>query len=217
MGARGLFITIEGIEGGGKSTALEYLQQFLRDAGVDLVATRGPGGTQLGEELRSQLLSPHRECMDPVAELLLVFAARAQHIVEVIEPALAAGRWVLCDRFTDATYAYQGGGRGIRREMIRTLEELVQGSLRPDCTVLLDVDEELGLRRARGRGEPDRIEREAVDFFRRVRASYLDSARRGAGRYHVIDGGRSLEQVRRQLAGVGRALLAGHALEARHE
>jgi len=217
MGARGLFITIEGIEGGGKSTALEYLQQFLRDAGVDLVATREPGGTQLGEELRSQLLSPHRECMDPVAELLLVFAARAQHIVEVIEPALAAGRWVLCDRFTDATYAYQGGGRGIRREMIRTLEELVQGSLRPDCTVLLDVDEELGLRRARGRGEPDRIEREAVDFFRRVRASYLDSARRGAGRYHVIDGGRSLEQVRRQLAGVGRALLAGHALEARHE
>lgn len=208
MRTRGLFITVEGMEGGGKSTAIDYLDRFLRARGVDLITTREPGGTALGEQIREQLLAVRADPVTPLAELLLIFAARAQHIAAVIEPALAAGRWVLCDRFTDATYAYQGGGRGIDAGTIRALEEAVQGDLRPDCTLLLDVDEELGLERARGRGAPDRIELEAIDFFRRVRTCYLDRARRGGGRYHLIDAGRPLEDVQRRLAGLGAELLS---------
>ncbi len=142
-----------------------------------------------------------------MAELLMIFAARAQHLSEVIEPALAAGRWVLCDRFTDATYAYQSGGRGLDPAYVRTLENLVQGSLRPDCTLLLDAPIDVGLARARGRGELDRIEREQADFFERVRSTYLQLAEQGSGRYRVIDASRPLEEVQTELDKLVRGLL----------
>ncbi len=208
MSSRGLFITVEGVEGVGKSTNLDFLEAFLGGNGVDVVVTREPGGTGLGEEVRSLLLAVREQPVAPLTELLLLFAARAQHIQTFIEPALAAGKWVLCDRFTDATYAYQGGGRGLDTELIRTLEDLVQGDLRPDYTVLLDVDVTTGLTRARGRGELDRIERETVDFFERVRARYLEMAETASGRYHVVDAGQPLEDVQRHLEKLGRELLA---------
>ncbi len=199
MTARGLFITVEGGEGVGKSTNLAFLEQHLREQGIDLVVTREPGGTVLGEQVRELLLRPRDEPMAPATELLLIFAARAQHIAQVIEPALAAGRWVLCDRFTDATYAYQGGGRQLPVALVRELEQLVQGELRPDVTLLLDAPIEVGMSRAGERGDLDRIEQEQGDFFERVRATYLQLAREGSGRYRVIDAGQPLEQVQEQL------------------
>ncbi len=152
MSSRGLFITIEGGEGVGKSTHIAVLQDFLTRNDIDLVMTREPGGTSLGEGLRELLLTPRDEPVSATAELLLIFAARAQHVHEVIEPALARGQWVISDRFTDATYAYQGGGRGLDVEAVRQLENLVQGTLRPDLTLLLDAPVEVGMARARGRG-----------------------------------------------------------------
>ncbi len=208
MSERGLFITVEGGEGVGKSTNMNFLEQHLREQGVDLVVTREPGGTSLGEGIRGLLLEPRDEAVDPAAELLLIFAARAQHIAERIEPALAAGQWVLCDRFTDATYAYQSGGRGLPGAMVRELEELVQGELRPDYTLLLDAPVGVGMARARGRGELDRFEQEEQAFFERVRRTYLTLAEQGGGRYRVIDAGASLEEVQRQLRKVCRELLA---------
>ena len=208
MEPRGLFITVEGGEGVGKSTNMEYLQEHLRDAGVDLVVTREPGGTSLGEELRELLLKPRPEQMAPAAELLLIFAARAQHLSQVIEPALAAGRWVLCDRFTDATYAYQGGGRQLPVTLVRKLEQLVQGELRPDYTLLLDCPVEVGMDRASARGELDRFEQEQVAFFQRVRATYLQLARESSGRYRVVDASRPLEEVQSQLQEICNELLA---------
>ena len=208
MEPRGLFITVEGGEGVGKSTNMEYLQEHLRDAGVDLVVTREPGGTSLGEELRELLLKPRPEQMAPAAELLLIFAARAQHLSQVIEPALAAGRWVLCDRFTDATYAYQGGGRQLPVTLVRKLEQLVQGELRPDYTLLLDCPVDVGMDRASARGELDRFEQEQVAFFERVRATYLQLARESSGRYRVVDASRPLEEVRSQLQEICSELLA---------
>lgn len=207
MTMRGLFITVEGIEGVGKSTNIAFLLEQLRSRGVDVLATREPGGTALGEDVRRVLLEVRDGSMSPVAELLLIFAARAQHIAEVIEPALAAGRWVLCDRFTDATFAYQGGGRGVDTHLIRQVEELVQGPLRPDYTLLLDIDAQAGLVRARERGELDRIERETVAFFERVRQRYLELAEAAAGRYHIVDAGRPLEEVQEQVAQLGAELL----------
>jgi dTMP kinase len=203
----GLFITVEGTEGVGKSTNIEFVESLLRQNGVDVLVTREPGGTTLGEELRSLLLEVREQSVSDVTELLLIFAARAQHIHEVIRPALAQGRWVLCDRFTDATYAYQGGGRGLATESIATLESLVQGSLRPDHTILLDVDVETGLTRARGRGALDRIEQENMAFFEAVRSSYLALATAEPERFHVIDAARSLEQVQRDLSEVCAGLL----------
>lgn len=200
MESRGLFITVEGGEGVGKSTNMEFLATRLRERGLELLVTREPGGTELGEELRELLLRPRDEPVAPSAELLLIFAARAQHIAQVIEPALAAGRWVLCDRFTDATYAYQGGGRGLPVALIRELEQLVQGDLRPDFTLLLDAPVEVGMARAGDRGEMDRFEREHIEFFERVRATYLQLARESSGRYHLVDASLSLEQVQQQLA-----------------
>lgn len=197
-GAR--FITVEGGEGVGKSTNIDFIRQRLSEAGVDVCVTREPGGTRLGEELREVLLAVRDHAVDPVAELLLIFAARAQHLKEVIEPALAAGQWVLCDRFTDATYAYQGGGRGVDTAVIAQLERLVQGNLRPDYTVLLDVDVATGMQRARGRGELDRIEREALEFFERVRRAYQALAAADARRFRLIDAAQPLEQVRNDLA-----------------
>lgn len=199
MESRGLFITVEGGEGVGKSTNMAFLEQHLTELGIDLVVTREPGGTRLGEDVRELLLKPRAEAVAPSAELLLIFAARAQHIAEVIEPALAQGRWVLCDRFTDATYAYQGGGRQLPAAIIRELEQLVQADLRPDYTLLLDAPVDVGMSRARDRGELDRFEQEQTAFFERVRSTYLQLAGEGSGRYRVIDASRSLAEVEMQL------------------
>lgn len=207
MSQRGLFITVEGGEGVGKSTNMAYIEDSLRDSGINLLVTREPGGTALGEELRQLLLQVREQPVSATAELLLIFAARAQHLEELIEPALAAGRWVLCDRFTDATYAYQSGGRGIDAATVRSLEKLVQGALRPDCTLLLDAPVDVGMARARGRGELDRFEREEIDFFERVRATYLRLAQDGEGRYRVIDASQPLENVQQQIHKVCRDLL----------
>jgi dTMP kinase len=207
MSRRGLFITVEGGEGVGKSTAILHLTNFLLSHEVDIVTTREPGGTQIGEEIRDVLLQVRRENFSATAELLLIFAARAQHIHQVVEPALAAGRWVLCDRFTDATYAYQCGGRGVRLENVRELEVLVQHELRPDYTLLLDVDVEIGMSRAKKRGDLDRIEQETLEFFRRVRASYLEQAKNSGGRYRIIDAGLPLESVEEEILQFGRDLL----------
>lgn len=212
MSARGLFVTMEGGEGVGKSTNLVFLKNYLSSNGIDVVVTREPGGTHLGEEIRELLLQVRREQVNAMTELLLIFAARAQHIRELIEPALAAGKWVLCDRFTDATYAYQCGGRGVELQMVRRLEELVQGNLRPDYTVLLDVAVEIGMDRARGRGDLDRFEQETLDFFERVRSSYLEQAKNSSDRYRLIDAGRSLDEVQRELLEFGKELLSAWIL-----
>ena len=208
MSKRGLFITVEGGEGVGKSTNIAFLDQQLRDRGVDLLVTREPGGSKLGEALRQLLLDVSDESVDPMAELLMMFAARAQHINTRIEPALAAGRWVLCDRFTDATYAYQCGGRGIARSAVAALEDLVQKQLRPDCTLLLDAPVSTGMARARQRGELDRFEQEELAFFERVRATYLDLAESSSGRYRIIDASAPLEAVQKQLLKVCNDLTA---------
>jgi dTMP kinase len=174
----------------------------LEANGIDVVLTREPGGTPLGEAIRALLLDSQYTGMDPVCELQLMFAARAEHLAKVIRPALEQRRWVLCDRFTDATYAYQGGGRGIDTGIIARLEQLVQGDFRPDLTLLLDVPVEVGLARANDRSAPDRFEQEKVDFFERVRQAYLDMAREHDRRYRVIDASQPLEAVQQQLAAV---------------
>jgi len=177
-------------------------------AGKDFIVTREPGGTPLGEAIRSLLLDPEYSGMEPGCELQLMFAARAEHLAKVIWPAIAAGRWGLCDRFTDATYAYQGGGRGIAAEKIARLEQWVQGDFRPDITVLLDVPVAVGLERAGNRGLLDRFEQETVDFFERVRHAYLDMAGRYSERYRVVDASQPLDQVQRQLEEVFQAVLS---------
>ena len=192
MTARGAFITVEGGEGAGKSTNIAVVEQWLAEAGIRCVLTREPGGTPLAEAMRQLLLEVRDEPVAPTAELLLMFAARSQHIAEVIEPALARGDWVVCDRFTDATYAYQGGGRGLPGHDIAVLEDLVQGSLRPDLTLLLDAPVELGLERAGQRGELDRFEQEQVAFFERVRQCYLGRASADPQRFRVIHTDREL-------------------------
>ncbi len=199
---RGLFITVEGGEGVGKSTNLAYLRDCLTERGIDLLVSREPGGTPLAENIRELLVAVREEAIDPMAELLLIFAARAQHLHTVIEPALAAGRWVLCDRFTDATYAYQSGGRGVDAATVRRLENLVQGELRPDFTLLLDAPVETGMERARERGDLDRFEREELAFFQRVRRAYLQLARESSGRYRIVDASQSLQAVQQQLAAI---------------
>ncbi|MGE0486569.1 MAG: dTMP kinase [Gammaproteobacteria bacterium] len=193
------FITLEGIEGVGKTTAVSHVVSQLRGCGREVVATREPGGTGLGERIRSLLLDPAVTDMQPVTELLLMFAARAQHLGEVIEPALARGQWVVCDRFTDATYAYQGGGRGLDATLIRQAEAMVHPSRQPDLTLLLDAPTTIALGRAQARGAADRFERERVDFFERVRDSYLERAQRYPQRFAVIDASRALDEVRAAL------------------
>lgn len=192
---RGKFITVEGIEGVGKTTNMQFIQQWLEKKKLAYVCTREPGGTPLAEELRELLLKPREEQVAESAELLMVFAARAQHLHQVIEPVLAEGGWVLCDRFTDATYAYQGGGRGMRSYMIEELELLVQGSLRPDLTLILDVPPELGLKRAGARSAPDRFEQEQIAFFDKVRNTYLQIAKNQPERCVVINAAQPLPQV----------------------
>jgi dTMP kinase len=195
----GKFITVEGIEGVGKSTNIAHIRGLIEAAGIDVVITREPGGTPLGEAIRGLLLDPRYTGMSPDCELQLMFAARAEHLAKVILPALAQGRWVLCDRFTDATYAYQGGGRGIAADKIARLEQWVQDDFRPDLTVLLDVPVAIGLARAGNRGALDRFEQEQIGFFERVRQAYLDLATRHDGRYRVIDASQPLARVQQQL------------------
>lgn len=196
---RGRFITVEGGEGVGKTTNLDYVRGVLERAGVRVRSTREPGGTPLAERIRELLLDPAHAGMAPDCELLLVFAARAEHLARVIVPALEAGEWVLCDRFTDATYAYQGGGRGLSTRRIAELEAMVQGELRPDLTLLLDVPVEIGLARAGARGILDRFEREEAAFFERVRQTYRDRATAAPERYRIIDAGRPLADVQSQI------------------
>ena len=196
---RGRFITLEGSEGSGKSTNLAYINQKLQQSGIEVILTREPGGTPLGEQIRELLLDHRQQVMADDTELLLMFAARAQHINELILPALEQGKWVLCDRFTDATYAYQGAGRGISEERIAVLEQWVQGDLRPDLTFFLDLPVDQGLARAGERSVPDRFEREQLDFFERVRRGYLKQAESEPQRYRVVDASVTLDQVRQQL------------------
>ena len=194
-----MFITLEGGEGAGKSTNLAFVRQWLERTGREVVVTREPGGTELGERVRDILLHSRELRISPESEVLLMFAARAEHITRVILPALTAGRFVLCDRFTDATYAYQGGGRGIPAERIAVIENWVQGDLRPDLTLLFDVPVAAGRQRAGQRSEPDRFEQENNEFFIRVREVYLARAHGDPGRVRVIDASRSLEEVERQI------------------
>ena len=195
MARRGQFITFEGTEGVGKSTQLANAADALKGLGVDVVVTREPGGTPMAESIRELLLAPRDESVDETTELLLMFAARAQHLNTRILPALERGQWVLCDRFTDATFAYQGGGRGVSSERIAMLVNLVQGAVRPDHVILLDAPVETGMKRARSRGDLDRFEQEAVSFFQRIRDTYLDRAQAAPERYSVVDASASLEQV----------------------
>ncbi len=197
--SRARFITLEGIEGAGKGSNIAFIAEWLAARGIDSVRTREPGGTELGEALREMLLGFKHLEMAADTELLLMFAARAQHLHEIIRPALAAGRWVLCDRFTDASYAYQGHGRQLGEETIGALEQLVQRGLKPDLTLLLDVPVELGLERAGQRSAPDRFEREQRAFFERVRAGYLVLAEREPERIRVIDASRPLAEVQRAI------------------
>lgn len=199
MQATGLFITLEGPEGAGKTTNRQFLADRLQQAGHDVELTREPGGTALAEKIRELLLAQHDEPVAVDTELLLMFAARAQHLHQRILPALAAGKIVLCDRFTDATYAYQGGGRGIDQQRIAVLENFVQGGLRPHLTLLFDLPVEAGMARARQRGKLDRFELEQQEFFDRVRSHYLQRAQAEQARFRVIDAGQPLEQVQQQL------------------
>jgi dTMP kinase len=207
---RGLFITVEGVEGVGKSTNLHFIEERLRAAGREVITTREPGGTDLGEQVRALLLDRANTGMSADTELLLMFAARAEHLAQVIRPALAAGQWVLCDRFTDATYAYQGGGRGIDPTRIRLLEDWVQGALRPDATFLLDAPVALGMERAGKRGALDRFEQEDLAFFERIRGAYLAMAGRDPERYRVIDASQALDAVQARIAAEIDVLLEDH-------
>ena len=196
---RGRFITFEGIEGAGKSTQISYLAEHLRNAGHDVVTTREPGGTSYAEQIRELVLAPCEEVVAPMTELLLIFAARAQHLARLIEPALADGTWVLCDRFTDASFAYQAGGRALGTEAVATLEELVLGELRPDLVLLFDLPVDVGLKRAAARGAADRFEAEKAEFFERVRTAYLRRSDEFPDRYRCVDAVLPREQVTQQV------------------
>ncbi|MGW8367472.1 MAG: dTMP kinase [Gammaproteobacteria bacterium] len=195
MVERGKFVTLEGIEGVGKSTQMSRVAAVLREAGITVTCTREPGGTQLAERIRELVLARTSESMPAAAELLLMFAARAVHLENLIRPALLRGEWVICDRFTDATYAYQGYGRGVNLEDIKTLANLVHRDLRPDLTILLDTPVETGLARIERRGSPDRFETEKARFFQRVRDGYLKIAAAEPERVVVIDADRPLDEV----------------------
>ena len=198
--SNGLFITLEGGEGVGKSTNMAFIAQFLSDNNIEFIQTREPGGTELAERVRGLLLTKNEtENWCDMAELLLMFAARAQHIDQLVKPALVAGKVVLCDRFTDATYAYQGGGRGLNKSHIVQLERLVQGVLRPDLTLLLDAPLEVGMARAAQRSELDRFEVEKSSFFERVRDAYLERAEQHPERFAIINAAKSLPEVQQQL------------------
>ncbi|MCU7906114.1 MAG: dTMP kinase [Candidatus Thiodiazotropha sp. (ex Epidulcina cf. delphinae)] len=202
MSGLGRFITVEGGEGAGKSSNLAFIQALLEAAGKQVLFTREPGGTPLGEAIRELLLGHKHTGMADDTELLLMFAARAEHLQRKILPALEQGAWVLCDRFTDASFAYQGAGRGIADDRIALLERFVQGALRPDLTLLLDLPVETGMERAGNRSQPDRFEREAETFFNKVREGYLRIAAREPERVRVIDASPALEAVQKQIVDV---------------
>jgi dTMP kinase len=201
-GSRGKFITVEGQDGAGKTTNLDRIERLVRGSGRQVLRTREPGGTDLGNEIRRLVLHGKDLQIDAMAELLLIFAARAQHLREVLTPALDAGVWIICDRFTDATYAYQGGGRGVDAAVISELEQRVQGDLRPDLTLLFDVDIATGEMRAGERVEQDRFESEAAAFKQRVRQVYLARAKAEPKRIRIIDAARSLQEVEQEVESV---------------
>ena len=205
---RGRFITVEGAEGAGKSTNIAFIQSILEERGIPSTATREPGGTELGEGVRQLLLDKKQQGMTAVTELLLLFAARAQHVEQVIKPALERGHWVICDRFTDSSYAYQGGGRELPAEMISSLEKLAIQDFRPDCTFILDLPVETGLSRAASVGVKDRFESEQVEFFNRVREVFIMRAGEDQ-RFHVVDASQALEQVQQEILTVLASLLDG--------
>jgi dTMP kinase len=190
---RGKFITLEGMDGAGKSTHIPDIIKLLKSKGVEVVATREPGGTMLGEQLRKLLLN---EPMHPETEILLMFAARKEHIVKVIEPALTRGAWVLSDRFTDATYAYQSGGRGVLANKVIELESWVHGSLQPDLTLLFDVPVEVSVARLASARTPDKFERESSEFFTKIRNAYLDRANKNPNRFCIINSNQALDDVK---------------------
>ncbi len=204
---RGKFITVEGIEGVGKSTNIDFLSSLIEEKGLAVIRTREPGGTPMAERIRELLLEHGEEPMTDIAELLLFFAARSVHIHNAIKPALLAGKWVVCDRFTDASRAYQGDGRGLNQETINTLADWVQEDLQPDLTILLDAPAEIGMDRAGRRGAADRLEIEKTDFYARVRDGYLALADSEPERFAVIDASQSLEQVQAAIGeNVGRLM-----------
>ncbi|WP_313464079.1 dTMP kinase [Achromobacter sp.] len=207
MTSRGRFITLEGVDGAGKSTHTVWIADFLRGQGVDVVSTREPGGTPLGEKLRALVLT---DTMGLDTETLLMFAARCEHARQVIEPSLARGAWVVCDRYTDATYAYQGGGRGLGAARIAVLETWMQAG-QPDRTWLFDVPLDVARARLADAREPDRFEREGAAFFERTREAYHARAKADPGRIHIVDSTQSIEQIRTELEAGLRALLAADA------
>ncbi|MFN4289456.1 MAG: dTMP kinase [Permianibacter sp.] len=211
MAAKPAFISLEGIEGVGKSTNLAFIRDWLQQHGHEVVQTREPGGTPLAEQIRELLLAPREEAVDSDTELLLMFAARAQHVAGVIKPALAAGKTVLSDRFVDASFAYQGGGRQLPMARIAALEAWLLGDFKPALTVLLDLHPDIALARARQRGEADRFEREQLAFFVRVREVYLQRAAAEPERFAIVDAGQPLASVQRDIAAVLQARLGVHS------
>ncbi|MCU7798818.1 MAG: dTMP kinase [gamma proteobacterium symbiont of Lucinoma myriamae] len=196
---KGKFISIEGSEGSGKSTNINFIQDYLKQKNIPFILTREPGGTPIAEKIRDLLLDKANTRLCDDAELLLMFAARAQHLNELIIPALESGKWVISDRFTDASYAYQGGGRGLSWQKIAQLEEWVQGDLRPDATILLDIPVDKGMERVRRRGETDRFEQEQLSFLNRIRDTYLKLAAENPERFYIIDTLPEIEEVHKQL------------------
>ena len=212
MATRGQFITVEGVEGVGKSTNVDFMANLIRAAGPEVLCTREPGGTPMAERIRSMLLDHDEEPLPDLAELLLFFASRTLHLENTIKPALAAGDWVICDRFTDASRAYQGSARGLGLERVNTLAEWVHGDLNPDMTLLLDAPAEVGMRRARNRGATDRLESEAMSFYEDVRAQYLSLAEAEPDRFVVVDASQSLEDVQKQISTVIGVMLSSKHL-----
>jgi len=202
----GKFITLEGIDGAGKSTQLAWIADFLQGNGVNVVVTREPGGTPLGEKLRAVLLD-NRLTIHPETEALLMFAARREHLDKVIFPALARGDWVISDRFTDASFAYQGGGRQVKITKLEALEQWTQGALQPDLTLYFDVPVELGQQRVADIKTPDRFEKEQTEFFQHVRAAYLARVEKYPDRIHLIDASQSLQKVQEAVSGIMEQIL----------
>ncbi len=205
---RGRFITVEGIEGVGKSSNIDILVECIESAGYEVLTTREPGGTPMAENIRNLLMNHGDEPIPEIAELLLMFAARSLNVNNVILPALEAGKWVICDRFSDSSRAYQGGGRGLPMNVIDHLADWVHGDVKPDVTILLDAPVEIGMARVSHRGEPDRIESEKLEFFERVRECYLNLAVREPERFVVIDTARSLKDVRADVARLAQQLIS---------
>ena len=199
---KGFFITLEGIEGAGKSTMVNFIENFLIKDGHDVIKTREPGGTKIGEQIRTILLKNENNNLTADTELLLMFAARAQHMNEIITPALSSGKTILCDRFIDASYAYQGGGRGIDASRINLLEKWIQSNLRPDLTLLFDLDVSVGMTRSQKRSAADRFEQEKSIFFEKVRACYLKRAEDEPDRFRVINSGLPIEKVEDKIAAI---------------